>query len=105
VIVVLAAVFWGDSRYPALDAKAIMDGSSQLEDPLSFKATIQLQADDGFVRRVLLTVYNWVNTNLQGMTFVGAKLETSLVTLISSPTLNIGYVVFVMLNANSLRVR
>lgn len=143
VIFVLAAVFWGDSRYPALDAKAVMGGSSQLEDPLSFEATIQLQADDSFVRRVLLTTYNWVNTNLQGMTFglllgaaflslinlighrlqfknpilntllgiftgaplgvcvncaapiakgmhdAGAKLETSLATLISSPTLNI----------------
>lgn len=142
-IVVLTALFWSDSRYPALDSKAVMGGSTQLEDPLSFEATIQLQADDGVVRRILLITWNWVNTNLQGMTFglllgaaflsliklirhkiqfknsllntlvgiftgaplgvcvncaapiakgmheAGAKLETSLATLISSPTLNI----------------
>ncbi|MFT4746403.1 MAG: uncharacterized membrane protein YraQ (UPF0718 family) [Congregibacter sp.] len=143
MIFTLVISFWGDSRYPALDAKAMMGGSSQLEDPLSFEATIALQADHSFIKRVTITTYNWVNTNLQGMTFglllgaaflslinlirerlqfksaflstlvgiftgaplgvcvncaapiakgmhdAGAKLETTLATLISSPTLNV----------------
>ena len=53
VIAVTAITFWSGSRYPSLDQKAIMGGSAQLEDPLSFEASIQIQPDHGAGERIL----------------------------------------------------
>lgn len=142
LIVLLATAFWSGSRYPALDDKASMGGSTQLEDPLSFDALLELQEGDFVLKRITYTTINWVNTNKQGMAFgvllgaafltflsmlgtkgtrnrffntligfitgaplgvcvncaapiargmhdAGARLETTLATLISSPTMNI----------------
>jgi uncharacterized membrane protein YraQ (UPF0718 family) len=74
-------MFWTGSRYPSLDQKAIMGGNAALEDPLSFEASIQIQPDDGTVRRIAYTTINWVETNLEGMAF-GLVIGASLLTLI-----------------------
>ena len=42
---IIATMFWTQSRYPALDDKAIMAGSIQLEDPLSFEAVLPIERD------------------------------------------------------------
>ena len=79
VIVATAVTFWSGSRYPSLDEKAIMGGSAQLEDPLSFEASIQIQPGDDVPERILFTTINWVETNLEGMAFglvIGACLLT-----------------------------
>ena len=55
VIIATAVTFWSGSRYPSLDEKAIMGGSAQLEDPLSFEASIQIQPSDGTAKRILFT--------------------------------------------------
>ena len=142
LIILLAVSFWSGSRYPALDDKASMGGSTQLEDPLSFNALLELQEGDFILKRIAYTTINWVNTNKQGMAFgvllgaafltflsmlrtkgtrnsfinsligfitgaplgvcvncaapiargmhdAGARLETTLATLISSPTMNV----------------
>jgi uncharacterized membrane protein YraQ (UPF0718 family) len=81
VIVVTTATFWTGSRYPSLDQKAIMGGSAQLEDPLSFAASIQIQPSDSTARRIVFTTINWIETNLQGMAF-GLMLGACLLTLI-----------------------
>jgi uncharacterized membrane protein YraQ (UPF0718 family) len=82
VIIAVAVNFWSGSRYPSLEEKAIMGGSAQLEDPLSFEASIQIQPGDSTGKRIVLTTINWIETNLQGMMF-GLMLGACLLTLIS----------------------
>lgn len=77
---VIAAAFWGGSRYPALNEKAGMGGDTILEDPLSFEAWLPIQATDPPLQRVVVTTLNWVHTNRQGMTF-GILLAAALMTL------------------------
>jgi uncharacterized membrane protein YraQ (UPF0718 family) len=81
VIAVTAVTFWSGSRYPSLDQKAIMGGNAALEDPLSFEASIQIQPDHGTTERIAYTTLNWIETNLEGMTF-GLVIGTCLLTLI-----------------------
>ena len=81
VIIATAVTFWSGSRYPSLDEKAIMGGSAQLEDPLSFEASIQIQPNDGVSKRILYTTINWIETNLEGMAF-GLMIGACLLTLI-----------------------
>jgi uncharacterized membrane protein YraQ (UPF0718 family) len=81
VIVITAVTFWSGSRYPSLDEKAIMGGSAQLEDPLSFEASLQIQASDGVGKRIVYSTINWLETNLEGMAF-GLVIGASLLTLI-----------------------
>ena len=81
IIVATAVTFWSGSRYPSLDEKAIMGGSAQLEDPLSFEASIQIQPSDGTFKRIVYTTINWIETNLEGMAF-GLMIGACLLTLI-----------------------
>lgn len=69
IIAMLAILFWGGTRYPALDEKAIMSGAIQLEDPLGFEALLPLTPDMGLFERIFRTTINWINTNKKGMTF------------------------------------
>ncbi|MEM7427078.1 MAG: FG-GAP-like repeat-containing protein [Pseudomonadota bacterium] len=68
-IAIIAGFFWGFSRYPDLDDKAIMSGAIQLEDPLSFEAILPLQDGMPVWQKVLYTWINWLYTNHRGMTF------------------------------------
>lgn len=81
IIVATATIFWTGSRYPSLDQKAIMGGSTALEDPLAFEASLQIQPNHGTFQRILYTTINWVETNLEGMTF-GLLIGACLLTLI-----------------------
>lgn len=69
IVVVLAYMFWTGSRYPALDEKAMMSGSIQLEDSLSFEAKFPLSDDMSLPERVFWSTLNWINTNKKGMIF------------------------------------
>jgi uncharacterized membrane protein YraQ (UPF0718 family) len=69
LIIGLLAIFWSQSRYPALNEKAIMSGAIQLEDPLGFEAKFPIKQDMAFVEKVGLSTLNWLNTNKKGMTF------------------------------------
>ncbi|MCP5072207.1 MAG: RNA-binding protein [Rhodobacteraceae bacterium] len=69
LIGVLAYLFWTESRYPALDEKAMMSGAIQLEDPLGFEAKFPLTTDMNVAKRIFYSTLNWVNTNKKGMTF------------------------------------
>jgi uncharacterized membrane protein YraQ (UPF0718 family) len=69
LLICLAALFWTQSRYPALDEKAMMSGAIQLEDPLSFEAKFPTTLDMPILKRMWLTTLNWLYTNKQGMTF------------------------------------
>jgi uncharacterized membrane protein YraQ (UPF0718 family) len=69
VVLALAFYFWTQSRYPSLNEKAIMSGTIQLEDPLSFEAAIQFEPTAPLWQKVAYTTINWIKTNRRGMTF------------------------------------
>ncbi len=69
LVVVLALYFWTQSRYPQLNDKAVMSGTIQLEDPLSFEAAIQFEPTAPLWKKIAFTTINWIKTNRRGMTF------------------------------------
>jgi hypothetical protein len=69
LVVLIAALFWGESRYPSLNNKALMSGSIQLEDPMSFEALFPVYDSMPLWQKIVYTTINWVKTNQNGMTF------------------------------------
>src|SRR5687768_16709616 len=69
VVLVLAFYSWTPSRYPSLNDKAVMSGTIQLEDPLSFEAAIQFEPTAPLWKKIGYTTINWIKTNRRGMTF------------------------------------
>lgn len=80
LIGLLAAVFWTQSRYPALDEKAAMSGAIQLEDPISFEAVLPVTPGMPLAQRVAFSTVNWVDTNKKGMVF-GLLFGAAMLTL------------------------
>lgn len=80
LVLVLSALFWTESRYPALDEKAIMSGAIQLEDPISFEAILPTTPDMPVAQRIAFSTLNWLDTNKQGMSF-GMLLGAAFLTL------------------------
>ncbi len=69
-LMVLACIsFWLSSRYPSLDAKAMMAGDINMEDGLSFDAWLSHTDRQVWWQHVLITFINWLHTNRQGMSF------------------------------------
>jgi uncharacterized membrane protein YraQ (UPF0718 family) len=81
VVAVLAFYFWSQSRYPQLNDKAVMSGTIQLEDPLSFEAAIQFEPTAPLWQKIAYTTINWVKTNRRGMTF-GVLFGAAFLTLL-----------------------
>ena len=77
----VGAVFWLESRYPQLDDKALMGGSIQLQDPLSFESKYQLDPAWSLWKRICYTTVNWVYTNRRGMMF-GVLFGAAFLTLL-----------------------
>lgn len=73
--------FWLSSRYPALNEKAAMGGSTVLQDQLSFDAVYIIDPSDSFFTKVAYTTLNWINTNKKGMT-LGVLLAAGIMTLL-----------------------
>jgi uncharacterized membrane protein YraQ (UPF0718 family) len=69
VVLALAFYFWSQSRYPQLNDKAVMSGTIQLEDPLSFEAAVQFEPTAPLWKKIGYTTLNWIKTNRRGMTF------------------------------------
>jgi uncharacterized membrane protein YraQ (UPF0718 family) len=68
ICIAIAGYFWTQSRYPALNEKAMM--SSRLEtNRLSFNTKFDIDENASFTNRILLGTANWAYTNKQGMTF------------------------------------
>ncbi len=59
-----------------------MSGAIQLEDPLSFEALIELRPEYPVWKRIGISTLNWIDTNLQGMTF-GILFGAAILTLFS----------------------
>ncbi len=81
LVAVLAVQFWTQSRYPALNEKAMMSGAIQLEDPLGFEAKFPLSPDDTMGERIAKSTGNWIKTNQRGMTF-GILFAAAFLTLL-----------------------
>jgi len=64
----LAGFFWTDSRYPALNEKALMGSETNLSG-IGFNSVIDIDPDDPLLTQILYTTINWADTNRQGMTF------------------------------------
>lgn len=69
LVVVIAGFFWAESRIPSLNDKALVSGSIQLEDPLSFEALLPVYDTMPMWQKIVYTTINWVKTNQNGMTF------------------------------------
>ena len=69
LLIIIALLFWSQSRIPDLNDKAIMGGSILLQDPLSFEAKYPVNPADPAWKRIATTSVNWVFTNMKGMTF------------------------------------
>ena len=81
IVAGLAIQFWTESRYPALDQKAMMAGTAGLE-PLGFDTVFVISDSDPIYMKVLKGTVNWGQTNRRGMTF-GILFAAALLTLIS----------------------
>lgn len=64
----LCAWFWTQSRYPALNMKAVMGDRSGVS-TLSFDIWYPIFAGDSWALRILKSTVNWYYTNWKGMTF------------------------------------
>jgi uncharacterized membrane protein YraQ (UPF0718 family) len=69
LVVTIAVLFWGESRYPSLNDKALVSGSIQLEDPLSFEAAFPVHDGMPMWQKIGYTTLNWIDTNTNGMIF------------------------------------
>jgi uncharacterized membrane protein YraQ (UPF0718 family) len=80
LMAVVAGYFWGGSRYPALNEKALMGTSTPFSD-LAFSTLVKIPPEDPLILRILYSTLNWAYTNRQGMTFgilFGALIMTLL---------------------------
>ncbi|MCT8161684.1 FG-GAP-like repeat-containing protein [Pseudoruegeria sp. SHC-113] len=80
IVALLAYLFWTQSRYPALDDKALMSGAIVLEDPISFDVLLPTSPEQPLWQRIAYSTVNWLNTNKKGMTF-GVLFGAALLTL------------------------
>ena len=78
--IAIAAYFWISSRYPDLNAKAVMAQSGTVADTIAARPIIEVHRDLSFARKVAYTTVNWCWDNRKGMTF-GVLLAAILLTL------------------------
>src|SRR5262245_43861479 len=77
----VAAYFWGGSRYPALNEKLMM-GTHTPFSGLAFSTIVKIPADEKLIPRIFYSTVNWAYTNRQGMTF-GIIFGALVMTLLS----------------------
>jgi uncharacterized membrane protein YraQ (UPF0718 family) len=102
IATVTALYFWTQSRYPDLNAKAVMAQSGTVADTISARPILSVKPADPFVQRVVYTTINWSHDNRKGMAFgvFFAAIFLTLAALIpppgqSRPILNTLYGFFV----------
>lgn len=68
LIAILGILFWSQSRYPALNEKALMGGDTPLSG-LSFETWFDVLPWHPKLLEIAFQTANWVKTNLKGMAF------------------------------------
>jgi len=81
MIILVAGFFWTQSRYPALDEKALMVGAAIDADSLSFNAILTIEDSMPMLQKIPYATINWIYTNKEGMTF-GLILAALFLTLL-----------------------
>lgn len=80
LIVITATYFWLESRYPTLNEKAIEANMPTVQDVLTPRPKYQVDQDLPYFKKVYLSWINWVDSNIEGMTF-GVLFGSLLMTL------------------------
>lgn len=80
-LIALAVFFWTQSRYPALNEKAIMGGDTPMSG-LSFDIILDIFPNSPIWWEIIANIANWIFTNLKGMTF-GVLFGAAMLTLLS----------------------
>ncbi|WP_438729358.1 FG-GAP-like repeat-containing protein [Parasphingorhabdus sp. DH2-15] len=80
-LIALALFFWTQSRYPALNEKALMGGDTPLSG-LSFDIIFDIFPNSPLWWEFVANIANWIFTNLKGMTF-GVLFGAAMLTLLS----------------------
>ena len=79
---VVSGFFWGGSRYPDLNEKAMMAGEQSVADTLSVWPIFTVLDSDSLAMKIAKTTANWSNDNKKGMVY-GVFLGGIFMTLIS----------------------
>jgi len=84
LMALVAAEFWGTSRYPTLMKRASLQGKESIVGVLSFSAIMTVNDSQPLVQRIVYSTINWVNANITGMRFaiIFAALVMTLFTFI-----------------------
>ncbi|WP_209348184.1 FG-GAP-like repeat-containing protein [Pontixanthobacter sp. CEM42] len=64
----IALYFWTQSRYPALDEKAMMGGDADMSG-IAFDQVLEMLPNSSILWEVFVNSINWMYTNWKGMTF------------------------------------
>ena len=80
-LMALAVFFWTQSRYPALNEKALMGGDTPMSG-LSFDIVLDIFPNSPIWWEIIANIANWIFTNLKGMTF-GVLFGAAMLTLLS----------------------
>jgi len=86
LIAIIAAVFWTQSRFPALDQKAQMGQRTHIS-ALAFDVIFPLDPEQSTFERVAYSALNWAYTNWKGMMF-GFLLAAALLSAMKFLTIN-----------------
>lgn len=68
ITALVASYFWFGSRYPALDDKAAMGGTTAING-LAFDTVLERLPGNGVLWDIAVNLLNWMFTNWKGMTF------------------------------------
>ncbi len=80
--IVIAAVFWSQSRIPALNEKAQMGLRTNFGE-IAFEILLPVSSEQNFIERVIKSSINWAYTNLFGMTF-GLLFAAAILTILNN---------------------
>ena len=64
----IALYFWTQSRYPALDEKAMMGGDADMSG-IAFDQILEMLPNSSILWEIFVNSINWMYTNWKGMTF------------------------------------
>lgn len=81
LILLMASYFWLQSRYPALNQKAMMGAAVEIS-AIGFDTVVEVTDADSTWRQIGANTINWMYTNKQGMTF-GVLFAAALMSMLS----------------------
>ncbi|MFP4312879.1 MAG: FG-GAP-like repeat-containing protein [Alphaproteobacteria bacterium] len=92
-LILACLYFWLSSRYPDLNAKAMMGPDANLSS-LGFSPILTTPENAGFWQKVFIETINWADTNKKGMSFafVAGAFFLSIIPLLKKPRTGNGFI-------------